>query len=71
MYTIDYPEILSMEEACEILSVGKSTIYQMLKNGEIDGAFRIGKVWKIPRKAISDYILKRMQENIRTQKNKK
>lgn len=68
MYTTDYSEILTLDEACEILSIGKSTIYQMLGNGEIDGAFRIGKVWKIPRKAISDYISKRMQENIRTQK---
>lgn len=68
MYTDNYSEILTMDEACEALAVGKSTIYQMLGNGEIEGAFRIGKVWKIPRKAITDYIYKRMQEGRRSKR---
>ena len=61
MFSNNYPEMLSIEDVCEILSVGKSTLYQMLSSGEITGAFRIGKVWKIPRKAISDYVIKRME----------
>lgn len=68
MYTDTYSEILTMDEACESLAIGKSTIYQMLNNGEIEGAFRIGKSWKIPRKAITDYINKRMQESRRSKR---
>ena len=62
MFSDRYPEMLTLDDVCEILTVGKSTLYQMLSSGEIPGAFRIGKVWKIPRKAISDYVLKRMEE---------
>ncbi len=65
MYADEFTEILTIDEACELLTVGKSTIYQMLGNGDIEGAFRIGKVWKIPRKAILDYIMKRMREKNR------
>ena len=55
-------EILTIEEVCDFLMVGKSTLYQILASGEMPGAFRIGKVWKIPRKAVSDYVVKKMQE---------
>lgn len=48
-------EILTVEEMMEILNVGKNTAYQLLESGEIK-AFRIGRLWKIPRKSIYDYI---------------
>ena len=41
-------EIMKFEEVMESLSVGKNTLYALLNSGEIQ-AFRIGKVWKIPR----------------------
>ena len=69
MFSEECLEILSIEDACEMLSVGKSTLYQLLSSGEIIGAFRIGKTWKIPRKAISDYVIKRMGENSPKYKN--
>lgn len=39
----------------EFLSVGKNTLYALLNSGEIQ-AFRIGKVWKIPRKSVTAYV---------------
>ena len=47
-------EIMKFEEVMEFLSVGKNTLYALLNSGEIQ-AFRIGKVWKIPRK-VSDSV---------------
>lgn len=51
----NYKDILSVEDLCEILSIGKNTAYRLLKSGEIK-AIRIGKVYKIPKKSITDYI---------------
>ena len=36
--------------------VGKNTAYILLSTGELK-AFRINRVWKIPRQAVTDYIL--------------
>lgn len=48
-------EIMKFEEVMEFLSVGKNTLYTLLNSGEIQ-AFRIGKVWKIPRKSVTAYV---------------
>ncbi|MDE5583874.1 MAG: helix-turn-helix domain-containing protein [Ruminococcus sp.] len=42
-------EIMKFEEVMEYLNIGKSTLYNLLRNGEIR-SFKIGKVWKIPKK---------------------
>lgn len=48
-------EIMKFEEVMEFLSIGKNTLYALLNSGEIQ-AFRIGKVWKIPRKSVTAYV---------------
>lgn len=48
-------DIMRFEEVMDYLDIGKNTLYGLLKNGEIN-AFKIGKVWKIPRKSVEDYI---------------
>lgn len=48
-------DIIRFEEVMDYLDIGKNTLYGLLKNGEIN-AFKIGKVWKIPRKSVEDYI---------------
>ncbi len=50
-----YEDLITIEELCCILSIGKNTAYRLLKERKI-AAFRIGRTWKIPRKAIWDYI---------------
>ena len=49
-------ELITVEELCEVLMVGKNTAYKLLSTGELK-AFRINSVWKIPRQAVTDYIL--------------
>lgn len=54
----DYNEILTVTEVMELLYIGKNTAYRLLNSGEIQG-FRIGRTWKIPRDALTKYILSR------------
>lgn len=56
-------EIMRFEEVMEFLNIGKNTLYKLLNNGEIS-AFKIGKIWKIPKKSIDDYIAKKVQKNL-------
>lgn len=56
-------EIMRFEEVMEFLNIGKNTLYKLLNNGEIS-AFKIGKVWKIPKKSVDDYITKKVQKNL-------
>lgn len=50
-------EIITLEEMCEILHIGKNTAYHLLNTQEIQ-AFKIGRLWKIPRESIDNYIRK-------------
>ena len=50
-----YESLITPEELSEILAIGKNTAYRLLNEGKIS-AFRIGRIWKIPRKAVWDYI---------------
>lgn len=50
-----YPDILTVTEITEILSIGKNRAYELLEHGSIKG-FRIGRVWKVPKEALWEYI---------------
>lgn len=53
----NYQELITIDELCESLNIGKNTAYSLLNSGELQGAFRIGRIWKIPKDAVSNYIL--------------
>lgn len=57
-------EIMKFEEVMEFLNIGKNTLYRLLNNGEIN-AFRIGKVWKIPKKSVEEYVNKKVNSEWR------
>lgn len=52
----EYPDILTVEEACEALRVGYNAMYELLNNGKVK-AYKNGRVWRIPKAAIKQYIL--------------
>lgn len=52
-----YDDILTIEELCEILKVGRNRAYELLETGEIK-AFRLGRPWKIPRLSVENYLRK-------------
>jgi len=52
-------EILNIEQFCELLDVGKTTGYKLLKSGKVKG-FKIGKVWKIPAKSVEQFVTEKI-----------
>ena len=56
----DYPDILTVEEACEALRVGYNAMYDFLNTGKLK-AYKNGRVWRIPKVAVKKYILEKSQ----------
>ena len=48
-------DLLTVEEACEALKIGKNALYRLLTSHELK-AYRNGRVWRIPREAVEEYI---------------
>ena len=51
-----YDDVLSVDEACEALKVGHNAIYELLNSGKLK-AYKNGRVWRIPKESIKQYIL--------------
>ena len=51
----NYDDILTVEEACEALKIGYNAIYGLLNTGKLRG-YRNGRVWRIPKAALVEYI---------------
>lgn len=50
-----YPEILEVDDFCQILRIGKNSAYKILESRAIP-AFRIGSSWKITKSAMIDFL---------------
>ena len=48
-------EYLTPAEVMELLFIGKNTFYKLVNSGELK-AFRIGKLWRVERESIEEYI---------------
>ena len=51
-----YDSLITPEEVADMLGCGMNTTYKLLKSGKIK-AMRIGRVWKIPKRAVQEYIV--------------
>ncbi|MCD7996968.1 MAG: helix-turn-helix domain-containing protein [Clostridiales bacterium] len=56
----NYNDILNFDELCTILGISCNPALTLLKTQKIK-AFKIGRIWKIPKISVEDYIL----ENIK------
>lgn len=54
-------DLLTSEQVAEILKIGKNALYELLASGTLK-AYRNGRVWRIPRQAVEEYI--RTQANL-------
>ena len=57
-----YDDILTTDEACEVLRIGKNALYELLQSGQLKG-YRNGRVWRIPKKGVVEFIC--AQSNLR------
>ncbi len=53
-----YDDVLTTDEVCEALKIGHNSLYLLLQSGKLKG-FRCGRVWKIPKLALREYILEK------------
>ena len=53
----EYPDILTTDEACEALRIGYNALYDLLQSGKLK-AYRNGRLWRIPKKSVIQYIIK-------------
>lgn len=58
----DTNDIITVEELCELLHIGYNSAYSLLNSGEIK-AFKIGRIWKISRLAVEEFILSQSNLN--------
>ena len=47
--------LVTIDELCELLIIGRNAAYKLLTTGKIK-SFKIGRVWKIPRDSVQNYI---------------
>lgn len=59
---IEHDKLITLDELCDILKIGKNTAYTLMRTGEL-GAFKIGRVWKIPLVSVRKYIESKSTKN--------
>jgi excisionase family DNA binding protein len=52
----EYSDIVTVDNLCEMLSIGKNTAYTLLNTGAIK-SLHYGRVWKIPKQAVINFVL--------------
>lgn len=56
--------LLNPMECAEILSIGRTRIYEMLASGEIGPVIRIGRSIRVPLKTIENWIEERTRQAV-------
>ena len=51
---------MSQRDVADMLGIGMNSVYKLLRSGSIK-AMRIGRIWKIPKRAVQEYILQQTQ----------
>ncbi len=53
----EYSDIVTVEELCEMLRIGRNKAYDLLRGGEIR-AFRCGRSWIISKEAVIEFVMR-------------
>ena len=51
-----YDDILTIEEVAELLRIGMTQSYRIVRSGNLKG-YKEGKDWKIPKQALINYVV--------------
>ena len=62
----DPNDLISIDELCDILSIGRNAAYHLLNTKQVK-AFKIGRVWKISKVAVEEFILTQSQLSYKKQ----
>ena len=50
-----YPDVLTAQQVQKVLKIGRLSVYQLIENNKIP-AFRIGRVYYIPKKTLAQFL---------------
>ena len=53
----EYSDVITVDELCEMLRVGRNKAYDLLRSGKIK-AFRCGRTWVISKDAVVEFVKK-------------
>lgn len=66
-----YPDILSVDQVCEALQIGKNTAYNLMSNGGLR-SIKMGNIWKIPKYELIDFVNRNLRlQSAQIKDNKK
>jgi len=51
-----FEDVLTTDDVCIALRIGKNALYELLQSGQLKG-FRNGRVWRIPKESLITYVL--------------
>ncbi len=51
-----YPDVITVNELCEMLGISRKLAYRLLDRQEIR-CVRLGRVFRIPKSAVIDYLI--------------
>lgn len=51
----EYSDIVTIDELCEMLRIGRNKAYELLRGGDIK-AFRCGRLWIISKVAVEAFV---------------
>ena len=55
--TKEYGDIMTVENLMDYMNIGRTTAYKLVQSGKIK-TIRIGRIYRISKKSIDDYIRK-------------
>jgi excisionase family DNA binding protein len=53
---MDDPKYMKVGEIALILRISKMTVYRLIRDGEFDGAIRIGSGFRVPEMSVQTYL---------------
>ncbi len=51
----DYSDVMTVEEVCAVLKLGKNKVYELLQRSEISSR-KVGRKYLIPKKSVIDFL---------------
>ncbi|MEA4847355.1 MAG: helix-turn-helix domain-containing protein [Clostridiaceae bacterium] len=51
----EYPDVMNIEQMCEVLGISTKTGYKLLKEKQIEG-LKVGRAYRIPKAHIFNYL---------------
>ena len=52
----EYDDVITIDELCEMLKIGKNSAYKLLQSGKIK-SFKNGRVWRICKQSVQDFLI--------------